>query len=65
MDAHVTLFKKSERWRVYCEASYLLSKPLKERRKLLDGIEEVRGHEHICYLKGEMERIWKDRKSSK
>jgi len=56
-------FKKSEEWRLECEARDLLSWSLKDRRKQLQLIWEKRGAEATWKLQDEMTRLWKIQKN--
>lgn len=52
-------FKKSEAWRLECEAKELLKWSLKDRRAQLQLIWEKRGAEATWKLQDEMTRLWK------
>lgn len=56
-------FKKSEAWRLECEAREILSWKLKDRRKHLDLVQEKRGWLARLTLQDEMERLWKIQKN--
>lgn len=56
-------FKKSEAWRLECEAREILSWKLKDRRKHLDLVQEKRGWAARITLQDEMERLWKIQKN--
>lgn len=46
--------KSSEEWRLECEARYLLSLSLEDRRRMLDGIGKKRGNAELERLKKEI-----------
>lgn len=52
----------SEEWRKECEARYVLSKPLNDRRKYLADVEEKRGKESRFELEKEITRLWAEMK---
>jgi hypothetical protein len=56
-------FKKSEAWRLECEARELLSWKLKDRRKQLALVWEKRGAEGAIKLQEEITRLWKIQKN--
>jgi hypothetical protein len=56
-------FKKSEAWRLECEARELLKWSLKDRRKHLTLVWEKRGAEATWKLQDEMTRLWKIQKN--
>ena len=56
-------FKKSEAWRLECEARELLTWSLKDRRKQLALVWEKRGAEGAIKLQEEMTRLWKIQKN--
>jgi hypothetical protein len=56
-------FKKSEAWKLECEARELLSWKLKDRRKQLALVWEKRGAEGAIKLQEEMTRLWKIQKN--
>ena len=56
-------FKKSEEWRLECEARELLSWSLKDRRKQIALVWEKRGGESAIKLQDEMTRLWKIQKN--
>jgi hypothetical protein len=56
-------FKKSEAWRLECEARELLSWSLQKRRKQLALVWEKRGAEGAIKLQDEITRLWKIQKN--
>ena len=58
-------FKKSEAWRLECEARELLCWKLKDRRKQLDLVQQKRGWLARLTLQDEMERLWKLQKNQR
>jgi hypothetical protein len=56
-------FKKSEAWRLECEARELLTWTLKDRRKQLALVWEKRGAAGAIKLQEEMTRLWKIQKN--
>ena len=56
-------FKKSEAWRLECEARELLRWSLKDRRKQLALVWEKRGAEGAIKLQDEITRLWKIQKN--
>ena len=52
-------FKKSEAWRLECEARELLSWSLQKRRKQLALVWEKRGAEGAIKLQDEITKLWK------
>jgi hypothetical protein len=56
-------FKKSEAWRLECEARELLRWSLQDRRKQLALIWEKRGGEAAIKLQDEITRLWKIQKN--
>jgi hypothetical protein len=56
-------FKKSEAWRLQCEARELLKWKLKDRRKQLDLVQDKRGWLARVNLQEEMTRLWKIQKN--
>jgi hypothetical protein len=56
-------FKKSEAWRLECEARELLSWSLKDRRKQLALVWEKRGAKSAIKLQDEITRLWKIQKN--
>lgn len=55
-------YRSSERWRRECEARFVLSKPLHERRQYLAGVEAKRGKEGRAYLEEAIMAEWKKKK---
>lgn len=55
-------YRNSEGWRRECEARFVLSKPLNERRQYLDGVEAKRGKEGRSYLEEAILAEWKKKK---
>ena len=56
-------FKKSEAWRLECEARELLRWSLKDRRKQLALVWEKRGADGAIKLQEEITRLWKIQKN--
>ena len=56
-------YKSSEEWRRICEARYLLSMPLFERRKMLGEIGRVRGLAALEIVKIEVIKEFNRRKN--
>ena len=56
-------FKKSEAWRLECEARELLKWSLKDRRKQLALVWEKRGADGAIKLQEEITRLWKIQKN--
>ena len=56
-------FKKSEAWRLECEARELLKWSLKDRRKQIALVWEKRGGESAIKLQDEITRQWKLQKN--
>lgn len=55
----------SESFRSECEARFVLSKPLSERRKYLDDVEKHRGKSGRTYLETALQKEWNKRKAPK
>lgn len=55
-------YRSSEGWRRECEARFVLSKPLNERRQYLAGVEAKRGKEGRAYLEEAIMVEWKKKK---
>ena len=55
----------SEEWRAICEARWVISKPLAERRKYLVGVGEKRGAAARKYLEGVILQEWKKKATPK
>ena len=52
----------SEEWRKECEARFVISMPLVNRRKYLADVEEKRGEESRVDLEQEILRLWQTKK---
>lgn len=52
-------YRASEEWRAICEARWVISKPLAERRQYLVGVGEKRGAAARKYLEGVILQEWK------
>lgn len=58
-------YRASEEWRAICEARYVLSKPLAERRQYLVGVGEKRGAAARKCLEGVILQEWKKKAPAK
>lgn len=52
----------SREWLVECEAAYILSRPLPERRAILDAVEKRRGLAGRQALEERVRELWRLRK---
>lgn len=57
--------KKSEKWRLECEARFSLSMPLKARRLYLADVHEKRGKLARIELEAEITKQWIEQKQTK
>jgi len=58
-------YRASEQFRAECEARYVLSKPLAERREYLRGVEEHRGVAGRKYLERVIVEQWQKKAPAK
>ncbi len=58
-------YRASEEWRAICEARWVISKPLTERRQYLVGVGEKRGAAARKYLEGVILQEWKKKAPAK
>ena len=51
----------SEEWRMECEARYVLSRPLNDRKLYLADVQDKRGEKARLQLEAEILRLWKNK----
>lgn len=56
-------YKSSEEWRFICEVKHIAGLPLKERRKVLEGIGNFRGIKEQIRLQNALIDLWEKKQN--